>query len=205
MGFVGVACMKHTSVKYVLLVFGISLLFFVFQGMAYSQSDNDPPKDQKNERVDRWTKKLKDKLNLSDEQAAKVHDILSSASDDVKKDMDRYRADIKRDVKDRISKVDTDIKSMLTTDEQKEQYDKMREKVAASIDKRLSDSSNTGHDRTYYRPYPGYVAFGWYPGFWYPRYFARPYFGYRFRPYYHPYYSRPMYRPRAFGGRRFGR
>ncbi|MFI5251592.1 MAG: hypothetical protein ACHQQQ_04075 [Bacteroidota bacterium] len=207
---------KQNPLKHLLIPVGLIIFLSVFHGNVYSQTDENDRANNRDQAVEQWTNKLKTELNLSAEQTSKVHDILSSARGDIDNDMGKYNSDIRRSVKDRLDKVDTDLMSVLNSSEQKEKYNNLRDTVRNAMNP--DSTSNEAEDynappvnNNYYGFgwwwYPDYYWSYWYPGYWrgyYPHYYYPPYYryGYRrspyFRYYQHPYYGgRGIYQPRG--------
>jgi periplasmic protein CpxP/Spy len=151
------------SKPFVAMAFLVALLSLCFvSGSAFGQDQGQaapaPPSGQQSEpgmghhmghgpmmpSVDDQIKHLTKKLNLSDDQQAKLKPIL----EDQRKQMDTIHKDSSLSREDRFSKMqelrqnsDTQIKSVLNEDQQKN-FDKMREEQRGRMGKWHKDGDN---------------------------------------------------------------
>jgi hypothetical protein len=211
---VGVMATRSIIFSHLKYLAGLAVLILMLHGSTLSQTDSTAQYNDADKRAAQWTEKLKNDLNLTDDQAAKVRDILSSTKSDINADVSRYNNDIQKDIQDRLDKADSDLMNILTTSEQKEQYNKLRDQVRSDIS-RDSTSDGGQNDQivnNYYRNGYGYdYGWWWYPGFywssWYPGYYWRGYYPHYYGSFYrhgyvpysryyrHPYNSRGYSRP----------
>jgi hypothetical protein len=202
---------KSHSFDYLKSFTGLIILTLMLQSGMYSQTDSSAQSNIPDKRVDGWTNKLQKELNLSDEQAAKVRDILSSTKNEINTDVNRYNNDIQKDIQDRLDKADSDMMGVLTTNEQKEKYNKLRDDVRSDISPDTT-ANNEPNDQVVNNYYGNGYNYGWwwYPGaywsWWYPGYYGRGYYPYSYRSYFgHGYYPYSRYYQHPYSGRGYSR
>ncbi len=116
-----------------ILVFTIAALFAV-SGMAQEKKKGKSAE----QRAEKITNRMKEKLNLTDEQVVKIKAITLEAA----QQKDTLKAEIKAERKEKAKAIETDrdakIKAVLT-EEQKAAYDKMKEKGKERVKKHRKD------------------------------------------------------------------
>ncbi|KAB2918291.1 MAG: hypothetical protein F9K23_03865 [Bacteroidetes bacterium] len=116
-----------------ILVFTIAALFAV-SGMAQEKKKGRSAE----QRAEKITNKMKEKLNLTDEQVVKIKAINLEAA----QQKDTLKAEAKAERKEKVKAIETDrdtkIKAVLT-EEQKAEYEKMKEKGKEKVKKHRKD------------------------------------------------------------------
>lgn len=116
-----------------IVVFTIAALFAV-SGMAQEKKKGRSAE----QRAEKITNKMKEKLNLTDEQVVKIKAINLEAA----QQKDTLKAEAKAERKEKVKAIETDrdtkIKAVLT-EEQKAEYEKMKEKGKEKIKKHRKD------------------------------------------------------------------
>lgn len=116
-----------------IVVFTIAALFAV-SGMAQEKKKGRSAE----QRAEKITNKMKEKLNLTDEQVVKIKAINLEAA----QQKDTLKAEAKAERKEKVKAIETDrdtkIRAVLT-EEQKAEYEKMKEKGKEKIKKHRKD------------------------------------------------------------------
>lgn len=116
-----------------ILVFTIAALFTV-SGMAQEKKKGRSAE----QRAEKITNKMKEKLNLTDEQVVKIKAINLEAA----QQKDTLKAEVKAERKEKVKAIETErdakIKAVLT-EEQKAEYEKMKEKGKEKMKKHRKD------------------------------------------------------------------
>jgi exopolysaccharide biosynthesis protein len=118
-------------------VLALAVALLAFSNANALANHNGNKSASKVDKVGQWTTELKEKLALTDDQAAKVHQILADTKKDIvetHRDKTGNVSEMKKSISDRIQKTKDDIRGVLITDEQKTKFTSLE----STIDKRIS-------------------------------------------------------------------
>ena len=105
----------------------LAIMIAVFAGQTMSAQNNRPPRMSPEQRMEMRINRLDKKLSLTDDQKAKIRDLYTEF------DKQRVPREQRREA---MQKLNTDIKAVLTADQQK-LYDEMQKEMAERFKNRM--------------------------------------------------------------------